>query len=151
MDIKNQCGCHDCDCRSKTNEESGFKSLTVSWQRLIEGGGTCPRCGSTEEELEKAILQLRNALSPLGLEVLFEKREMALEEFKKDPAKSNRILLNGRSLEELIGAKTGQNQCCDVCGDEECRTVEIGGETLEAVPAALIVKAGLKAAADLIG
>lgn len=50
-----------------------------------------------------------------------------------------------------MNARTGQSQCCDVCGDEECRTVEIDGETLEAIPAELIVKAGLIAAAEIIG
>jgi hypothetical protein len=37
-----------------------------------------------------------------------------------------------------------------VCGDNECRTVEVGGDTFEAIPETLIVKAGLAAAATLL-
>lgn len=138
----NKCNCQ-CGC--------GFtkKILTISWQRLIDRGNTCPRCKSTEDELEKAVQQLNDKLGLLGIDVILEKTELLRDEFKKDPIESNRILFNGRSLEDIIGAKTGQSQCCDMCGDEACRTVEIGGKTYETIPVEIIVKAGLKLAADL--
>ncbi|MBC7131250.1 DUF2703 domain-containing protein, partial [Candidatus Bathyarchaeota archaeon] len=28
-------------------------TLRIKWQRLVSDGQTCPRCGSTEEELER--------------------------------------------------------------------------------------------------
>jgi len=119
------------------------KKLVISWQRLISDGNTCPRCGSTEDELDKAVLQLKEKLNPLGIEVILEKTELSLEEFKKDPIQSNKILFNGKPLEDLIGAETGQSQCCDICGDKKCRTVETKEESRETIPADMIVRAGL--------
>ena len=40
-------------------------------------------------------------------------------------------------------------QCCDACGDAECRTLEIDGTSHEVVPEALLVRAGLIAASQL--
>lgn len=133
-----------CNCQCGYGAETQ-KTLTISWQRLVEAGNTCPRCGSTDNELAVAIKKLREKLASLDIAVVFEKKKLSLEEFKKDPVASNRILFNGRSLEEIIGAKTGQSQCCDVCGDEKCRTTEIDGLSLETIPAEMIIKAGLKA------
>jgi len=146
MNKTSQYGCQCGDCESNTIKE---KTLTISWQRLISDGSTCPRCGSTEDELSKATEQLKNALSPLGIKVELLKKELTLEEFKNDPVKSNAIFFNGIVLEDLIEASTGQSQCCDVCGDEECRTVEVGGESYETIPADIIVKAGLIAVSKI--
>lgn len=128
-----------------------MKTLKVKWQRLVSDGQTCPRCGSTEEELEKAISTLKQSLSPLGMEVVVEKEELSVSEFKKDPLRSNQIWLNDRPLEDWIGGKVGQSPCCDVCGPSECRTVGVGGEVYEAIPADLIIKAGLLAASQSAG
>jgi len=124
-------------------------TLTITWQRLVEGGETCPRCSATEEELEKAVGQLAAALEPLGIAVVFQKEELTLEAFKDAPTTSNRIRLNGRLMEDWLGGRSGASACCDVCGDEECRTVVVDGEEYEAVPAALVVRAGLAAASAL--
>ena len=40
---------------------------------------------------------------------------------------------------------------CALCGEFNCRTVEVGGSVFEAVPEELIVKAALVAASQLIG
>jgi hypothetical protein len=120
------------------------KVLTITWQRLVSGGSTCPRCGSTESELDKAVFELSKKLTPMGIKVIFKKSELALEEFKKNPLESNRILFNNMSLESLISAETGQSKCCDVCGDSECRTLEINGESHEVITADVIIRAGLE-------
>lgn len=150
MNQKNKCGCKCDTCETESKKDNKpEKILVITWQRLISEGNTCPRCGSTENELDKAVIQLKKELNPLGIEVILKKSELTLEEFKKDPTKSNRILFNDRSLEDVINADTGQSKCCDVCGDEKCRTVETKGKTYEIIPAEMIVKAGLKMAADL--
>lgn len=136
------CNCQSCDCDNKTETN---KSLVISWQRLVSDGSTCPRCGTTEEELDKAVSQFKEKLNPQGIDVVLRKEELTLEEFKQNPLMSNRITFNGQSLEDLLNAKTGHNKCCDVCGDEECRTVETGGTNYETIPAELIVEAGIKA------
>src|SRR5512139_404190 len=104
------------------------KELIISWQRLLIEGETCPRCGTTEAEVEKAVASLTSALAPLGVKVILEKKSLAVEEFKRDTLQSNMIRLNGRLLEEWLGAKAGKSQCCDVCGPNDCRTVNVGGE-----------------------
>jgi hypothetical protein len=125
------------------------KELYIVWERLLVENETCPRCGTTEAELNKAAGMLQKSLAPLGITVNIEKKEITLAEFKTDSTRSNRIMINGRTLEEWLGAQSGQSPCCDVCGDEECRTVEVAGETYEAIPADLIVRAGLVAAAAI--
>jgi len=121
------------------------KVLEIKWERLLVEGGTCPRCSETEEELEKAAVSLRELLRPLGVEVVLKKEGITKEAFEADPLRSNTIFINGRPIEEYLGAKVGQSPCCDVCGPTDCRTLEVGGVTYEAVPAALIVKAALMA------
>lgn len=126
------------------------KILKIRWKRLISEGETCPRCGSTEEELEKAVSSLRQSLAPLGIEVILEKEGLSAAEFKKEPLQSNRIWINNRLLEDWIEGRVGQSRCCDVCGPHDCRTVEVEGEVYETIPAEIIIKAGLSAASQLV-
>lgn len=146
MNQKNKCNCQ-CDCEVKS--ENKLKILNISWQRLIDEGDTCPRCGSTEDELDNAVVELKEKLNPMGIDVVVEKKEISLEEFKNNPKISNSIYFNGQLLEDLINAKTGQSKCCGVCGDKECRTVEIQNKSLETIPSEIIVEAGLKVASNL--
>lgn len=145
MKQTNKCGCQ---CACGTDSVKSPKTLTITWQRLISDNKTCPRCSSTEDELDKAVQKLKESLSPLGIAIEVKKTEIALEQFKKDPIQSNKILFNGKTLEDLIGGQTGQSRCCDVCGDNECRTLEVNGESHEVITADLIVKAGLRIASE---
>lgn len=124
-----------------------MKTLTIQWQRLVEGGETCPRCGDTGTEVRKAAADLGKALSPLGIVVVLEEVEISLAEFNRQPLESNRILLDGRPLEDWLGGESGQSPCCDVCGPNDCRTVTVDGQSYEAIPSDLIVRTGLLAAA----
>lgn len=128
-----------------------MKTLVIKWQRLLdENNQTCPRCGSTEDEIERAVNLLRQSLSPLGIEVMLQKAAIDKEDFNKDPLQSNNILIENRAIEEWLGARVGQSQCCNVCGDTECRTIEIEGQVFETIPATLIIKAGLIAASRVL-
>lgn len=125
--------------------------LRLTWQRLVDNENrTCPRCGGTEEELDWAYLKLKEALSPLGIDVVLEKKELSFEGFKANPLASNQLLIADKTLEEWLAAKTGKSRCCNVCGDEECRTLEIGDQVYETIPASVIIKAGLMAAAEIL-
>jgi len=126
------------------------KTLKIEWQRLVSNDEACPRCGSTEEELDKAVSTLRQSLAPLGIEVVLEKKELSLPEFEKAPLESNRIWINDRPLEDYIGGSVGQSPCCDVCGPSDCRTVEVEGQVYETIPSEVIIRAGLVAAAQLV-
>ncbi|MGA9844950.1 MAG: DUF2703 domain-containing protein [Nitrososphaeraceae archaeon] len=93
----------NCECSPpKGIEEESAGVLKIKWKRLISEGETCPRCGSTEEALRKAVSTLEQSLAPLGIEVILEKEELSVTEFKKDPLQSNRIWINNRLLEDWI-------------------------------------------------
>jgi hypothetical protein len=129
-----------------------MKKLVIEWQRLLdEQKQTCPRCGSTEQEVEKAVQELSQLLNESRVVVRLVKKAIDPETFKKDALQSNRILIAGKQLEEWLGAKTGQSRCCEVCGDAECRIVEYADETHEAIPADLIVRAALIAVSEVFG
>ncbi len=128
--------------------------LEIIWQRLMDAEGqTCDRCGGTEKELQQGIASLKKALDPLGIEVTLEKRSLGLE-CADNIIESNRILISGRPLEEWLGATVGTSacgSCCEKLGETvECRTTTVDGRTYEIIPAQLLVKAGLKAAAELL-
>jgi len=129
---------------------NNMKILKIEWQRLLTDGQTCPRCGATEIEVEKASHSLEQSLAPLGIKVVLEKHELTPVAFQRDPSQSNRILFNGIPLEEVLGLKVGQSPCCETCGDAECRTLETGGQVYETIPANLIIQAGLRAASILV-
>lgn len=124
--------------------------LTITWQRLIDStGSTCPRCAGTHQQVQQAVDRLRAALEPLGVRPVLETREIDPATFLQQPDQSNRIWVGGRPLEDWLGARSGSSQCCDACGDAECRTLEIDGTSHEVVPEALLVRAGLIAASQL--
>ena len=125
--------------------------LPIIWQRLVTTTGeTCPRCSSTETEVDDAVATLTEVLGPLGIGPQLQTRVLDQVSFDTAPAESNRIWIAGKPLEEWIGAMAGVSRCSSVCGEHDCRTVESGPSSYETVPAALIVKAGLMAAAALL-
>lgn len=129
-----------------------MKSLPIVWQRFIDDmGQTCERCATTYEQIQKALEILKKALSPLSIEVTFEQREIDQAAFANDPSQSNRLWIGGRPLEDWFGAQIGRSPCCDICGDAECRTIEVDAQVYESVPADLIIKAGLIAASEVYG
>ena len=128
-----------------------MKNLPIIWQRLVDATGTtCPRCAGTQQEMQRAVDRLRTALEPLGVQPVLETREIDTAAFLQQPEQSNRIWIGGRPLEDWLGARTGSSRCCDACGDEECRTLEIQGASHEIIPESLVVRAGLLAASQLL-
>ena len=127
-----------------------MKPMPILWKRLVKYGTTCPRCGETGEELEAAVIKLRAALVPLGIEPVLETQEIQEDVFHADTAESNRIWIDSKPIEDWLGGKVGMSPCCTACGDSDCRTIEIDGETYEAIPQEQIIKAGLLAASQLI-
>ncbi len=139
-----------CAQEKGTPRINNMKILKIEWQRLMVDGQTCPRCGATEKEVDRAYRSLEQSLAPSGIKVVLEKHELSHEAFQRDPSRSNRLLLNGHPLEEWLGFRVGQSPCCGPCGDTECRTLEAGGQVYETIPADLIIKAGLLAASQLL-
>lgn len=123
-----------------------MKTLQIVWQRLVNAGETCPRCAGTGDEVERAVQTLRSQLMPLGIEPVLETREIDDAAFQANPCESNRVWIAGKPMEEWVSASVGSSPCCSVCGENDCRTVEVDGTSYEVVPEDLLVKAGLIAA-----
>lgn len=128
-----------------------MKSLPIIWQRLVASDGrTCDRCSATYQEVQRAFSKLKEALRPLGIEPTLDVREIDEKAFNATPSESNRIWIGGRPMEEWLGARVGNSRCCSVCGESECRTVEVGATTFEIIPETLVLKAALVAASQLL-
>lgn len=148
MQRAESCGC-DVACCPSTSIPAALP-LPIVWQRLVSDSETCPRCGSTETAIAGAVATLTEVLRPLNIEPTVEMIALDQATFDEAPSESNRIWVAGRPLEDWVGAEVSGSQCCSVCGDNDCRTLEVDGATYEAVPEALIVKAGLAAASNLL-
>ena len=128
-----------------------MKSLPIVWQRLVSPDGkTCDRCAATYQAMQRAVGRLNEALRPLGIEPTLEIREIDEESFRANPAESNRIWIAGRPMEEWLGASVGKSRCCSVCGESECRTLELESRTFEVIPEELVVRAALVASSQLL-
>ena len=137
--------------KSCVRRSAEMRSLPIRWQRLVKDGRTCTRCGNTELEVRRAADTLRQVLAPLGIQPHLEVTEVEETAFVASPLESNRIWLADRPMEDWLNGSVGTSRCCSVCGDSDCRTLEIRGTTFETIPESLIVKAGLLAAAELLG
>lgn len=127
-----------------------MRTLPIVWQRLVSTQGTtCPRCHGTGEEVRRAVARLRAALEPMGIVPTLEEREIDPATFMKEPLSSNRVLIAGKPLDHWLEGQTGHSRCCAECGDNDCRTLEVEGQSYEIVPEALVVRAGLIAASRL--
>lgn len=127
------------------------KILEIRWKRLVDDRGqTCDRCGATEKAVADAAAKLKHAFDALGIDVVLEKETLTPVAFRSDPLESNRIWIGDQPLEAWLSATFGQSQCCATCGDADCRTLTVDGTTYEAIPADLIVRAGLVAGARLL-
>jgi len=128
------------------------KVLHVTWQRLVDDTGvTCSRCRETETRLDEAVTVLRPLLSGQGIEIILRKKRILPLAFNQDPLASNIISIEGKPLESWLQAETGRSPCCDVCGDNECRTLSFEGKTYEAVPVELIIRGLLRAVETVFG
>ena len=127
-----------------------MKPMQIVWRRLVMGGETCTRCGDTGRELEAATAQLAAALRPLGIEPVLEMQQIDEAAFKSNPSESNRVWIAGKPIEEWLGAEVGMSRCCSVCGDSDCRAIEVGGRTYEAIPQEQFIQAGLMAASQML-
>lgn len=128
-----------------------MKLLPIIWQRLVTSDGrTCDRCDTTHQEMQRAVRKLADVLHPLDIQPTLETREIDEKSFRGNPSESNRVWIAGRPMEEWLGGRAGASRCCSVCGESQCRTVEVGGTEFEAIPENLFIKAALVAASHLL-
>ena len=128
-----------------------MQTLPIVWQRLVnDQGSTCPRCQGTGDTVRRAVERLKTVLEPLGVQPVLECRELDPQAFLEQPSESNRIWIGGQPLEAWLEGQTGASRCCDECGDQDCRTLELEGRSYEVIPEDLLVRAGLKAGIRLL-
>ncbi len=121
-----------------------MQKLLIEWKYFDKGGVTCKRCSQTGSNLGDVIKQVKNEYASKGIEI--EYKETKLPESRM--SESNRVIINGKLLENLIpDAQVGENHC-DSCSDLiddpsgcNCRTVKLGDDIYEAIPAELIRQA----------
>jgi hypothetical protein len=117
-------------------------TLEIEWRHLDQDGRTCLRCSDTLQSLQQVIRQLAAECAPRGVRIVYRETRLPIERLPE----SNLILFNGVPLEAVLpGASASENECqsCgDLCGEPSlCHTVTVGGQTFEAIPAALIRQA----------
>lgn len=129
-----------------------MKTLAITWQRLVDANKkTCDRCGSTRINLGRAVKKLDEMLESMDIKVKLEEREIDLEAFSNNPSESNKIWIADKPIEYWLEANVASSQCCSVCGDSQCRTLEVDSLVFETIPEDLIIKAGLRAASEMVG
>jgi hypothetical protein len=119
-----------------------MKILEIEWRHLDKDGATCERCADTGATIRGLLGALSRELQPTGWEVTF--KETLLDE--SEIPESNSIYFNGVAIESLLPNARRSDNCCASCGEilgspTMCRTIERGGETYEAIPAALVREA----------
>jgi hypothetical protein len=141
------------------------KALTMAWHKgTDESGNICDLSVATAEAVGQASGELRQALAEHGIDVVVEEGTFSSAYTEEDGCLCNRVWIEGRTLDEWLGAKVVKMSCAGcpglasgctraaASGGCSGRTSLVyGGKTYEVVPANLIVMAGLVAAADLAG
>jgi hypothetical protein len=133
-------------------KDTPMQSLPIIWQRLVNSDGkTCDRCDATYQALRRAVTKLKPLLRTLGIQPTIRIKKIDERTFKARPSESNRIWIGGKPMEEWLGARVGNSQCCSVCGEAACRTLQVDGTTFEAIPTRVLVKAVLIASSQMLG
>ena len=88
------------------------RSVVIETTVLRVEGETCEQCGDTVEAVRIAVRQLETVLAPLDVRVTLIEHAATAENLED----SNSVMVNGRSLEDWIGAERVSTDCPS-CGD----------------------------------
>ena len=121
-----------------------MRKVLIEWRYFSKNGKTCSGCRETKNNLDSAIEELTDELTPKGIKLEFVKKVLPQSQIKE----SNIILINGVPLEDIVpNTAKGKSECCscgDLCGKPtDCRTVNQGQSVFEEIPASLIKEAVL--------
>jgi hypothetical protein len=122
-----------------------IKRLVIEWRHLVVDGATCERCGATGSEVRTAVDALTKELGSLGIKIVFKETALDPDQLEE----SNKILLNGKPVEDLIAGgvtETPCSSCSTLTGTSACcRAVEVDNQQYEEIPAWLIKRAAYRA------
>ena len=117
------------------------KELVIEWQHIAANvSDTCERCAATGTTLHQVLKDLRPYFAQKNIHVDFRETVLPPDQLPD----SNRILINGKALEDYLpDARIRQTPCCScacVVGKEsvECRAIETPEGLFEALPSDLI-------------
>ena len=109
---------------------SAPRSLVIESTVLRVNGETCDRCGNTVEAVRTAVKELETVLTPLNIRVTLIEHAGA----EDDVEGSNSVMINGRPIEEYIGAErvsTDCPSCGDLLGKATCCPANSVGGTIQ--------------------
>ena len=142
--------------------EVNSRILTLAWHKVTEDDGSvCELSIASGQMVDQASEELGRALAPNNIEVEIE--TLTPEKVEGGVCLCNRVLVQGRFVDEWLGADLVKTECSGCPNQTRCsKTAEsdgCGGQyamihqggTYSVVPANLITMAGIIAAADLTG
>jgi len=122
-----------------------YRRLEIEWKHFAVGDTTCERCGKTGDSLRAVVEELRREFAPAGVKINLT--ESILD--KTRIAESNEIWMNGRRIEDLLGASVVSTDCpsCGTLAGEStcCRAIGIDEKQYEDIPPEIIRKAAFRA------
>lgn len=122
-----------------------IKQLVIEWRHLVVDGATCERCGATGSQVRTAVGALTKELGALGIKVVIKETPLGTDQLEE----SNKILLNGKPLEDLINGgvtETPCSSCSTLTGTSACcRAIEVDNTQYEEIPTWLIKRAAYRA------
>ncbi len=121
------------------------RSIVIETTVLRVGDKTCDRCGTTVETVRSAARDLQDVLLALNVRVSLIEHASSTDEIDA----SNTVLINGRPVEEWLGAKrvsTDCPSCGDLLGESTCcGAIEVEGTVFESYTAEQIRDAAFAA------
>ena len=124
-----------------------MKALEIEWKHLDVDGKTCDRCAGTGDEIRQVVDRLHAECAKQDVHIKLKEVKLSDREI----GESNRILIDGIPLEDIIPETTVSQNDCPSCGDllgssTCCRTIIHSGKEYETIPQKLIREAVCKIA-----
>ena len=128
---------------------------TIRIRHYAPEGAECGPVQETYETLSNMVEQLGPKLANMGFPVTLEKVSSG-----GDPARNNMVTMESEKIEfpetpldEILGLEASAKPCNCSAGEGhgECRTIEIGGDTYQAIPPGLIADGLLRVALSATG
>lgn len=106
------------------------RSIVIESTVLRVDDETCDRCSETVDAVRTAAEDLSVSLAPLGVRVTLVEHAATADEIES----SNSVMINGRSIEEWLGAErvsTDCPSCGDLIGASTCCAAVRIGDTVQ--------------------
>ena len=116
-----------------------MRKILIEWKHYDKQGETCSRCNNTGDNVKAAIGTICSEFK--DVKISYKETRLAADKM----AESNSIFINGQAIEDLLEATASENFChsctCLSGKGSNCRTIELDGNSYEAIPEELILKA----------